>query len=66
MLSALHATVSVLELPIDAPSTIRDLTIDVTDPLKIYTIYRASRRYGFQSLVERYESPLDPLTLINN
>jgi hypothetical protein len=53
--SALWAAVPLLpQLPKDAPQEIRRLTIEVEDPERVYSIYRASRRHNFQILVERY------------
>lgn len=45
-------------LPPDAPSELQKATVDVKDPERVYSIYRASRRYHFQLLVERYEEVL--------
>ena len=42
------------QLPPDATPELRALTVDVEDPKKVYSIYRASRRHGFQVLVERF------------
>ncbi|KFY22333.1 hypothetical protein V493_06658, partial [Pseudogymnoascus sp. VKM F-4281 (FW-2241)] len=41
-------------LPPDAPPELLKNTVDVRDPQRVYTIYRASRRYNFQLLVERF------------
>jgi hypothetical protein len=51
------------QLPPDAPQGLKALTVDVEDPKKIYSIYRASRRHGFQILVERF-APLHLLCYI--
>jgi hypothetical protein len=40
-------------LPSDAPADIKKLTIDINDPLRVYTIHRASRRHGVQLLIEK-------------
>jgi hypothetical protein len=40
-------------LPPDAPPELLKNTVDVRDPQRVYSIYRASRRYNFQLLVER-------------
>ena len=40
-------------LPADAPEEFRKLTISVEDPTRVYSIHQASRRHGFQILVER-------------
>jgi hypothetical protein len=42
------------QLPLDAPPELKRLTVDVRDPKRVYAIYRASRRHGFQLLVERF------------
>lgn len=41
-------------LPSDAPAELKKHTIDVNDPKKVYVLYRAQRRHGFQDLVQRY------------
>ncbi|KAI9736542.1 MAG: hypothetical protein M1818_006053 [Claussenomyces sp. TS43310] len=41
-------------LPSTAPQELRDLTVDVLDPNKVYTVYRGFRRHNFQVLVERF------------
>ncbi len=41
------------QLPADSPPEVKKVTIDVEDPRRVYTIYRASRRHSFQILVER-------------
>jgi hypothetical protein len=52
--SALWTAASSLpQLPSDASEELRNLTIDVGDPKKVYCIYQASRRHGFQVLVEK-------------
>lgn len=40
-------------LPIDAPNEVKNLTIDIDDPKRVYAIHRASRRHNFNILVER-------------
>ena len=40
-------------LPFDAPPELKNLTIDVDDPKRLYAIHRASRRHNFNTLVER-------------
>jgi hypothetical protein len=40
-------------LPIDAPNELKNLTIDVDDPKRVYAIHRASRRHNFNILVEK-------------
>lgn len=41
-------------LPADAPPELEDFLQDIEDPSRVYAIHRASRRHGFQLLVERY------------
>jgi hypothetical protein len=50
------AALSFPQLPPDAPSELKALTVDVEDPKKVYFLHRASRRHGFQILVERFGS----------
>lgn len=60
-LSALLAALSIPPtLPPDAPQQLRDLTIDVVEPKKIYSIYRGSRRHNFEILVERQAHNASP------
>ncbi|OBT77593.1 hypothetical protein VF21_04553 [Pseudogymnoascus sp. 05NY08] len=56
VLSALWAaqSSSFPHLPPDAPPELLKNTVDVRDPQRVYSIYRASRRYNFQLLVERF------------
>lgn len=51
--AALWAAASPATLPNDTPAVLRDLTITVDDPKRVYVIHNASRRHGFQTLVER-------------
>ncbi|KAI0100231.1 hypothetical protein GGR51DRAFT_575500 [Nemania sp. FL0031] len=41
-------------LPVDAPSEIRDLVVDIENPKRVYTIHRASRRHNLQLLIDRF------------
>ncbi|KKA29841.1 hypothetical protein TD95_000420 [Thielaviopsis punctulata] len=41
-------------LPNDAPSELRDYLINLEDPRQLYKVHRASRRYGFIALVEKF------------
>ncbi|RDL36988.1 Hect, E3 ligase [Venustampulla echinocandica] len=54
--AALWASAPLPRLPEDAPDRLKDFAVDVNvdDPRRIYTIYRAARRHLFQILVERY------------
>jgi hypothetical protein len=40
-------------LPVDAPNELKNLTVDIDDPKRVYAIHRASRRHNFDVLVER-------------
>lgn len=44
-------------LPIDAPNELKNLTIDIDDPKRVYAIHHASRRHNFNILVERSIRP---------
>ncbi|KAI2472832.1 hypothetical protein F4781DRAFT_382058 [Annulohypoxylon bovei var. microspora] len=54
ILAALWEQVPFPRLPLDAPSEIKDLVIDVENPKRVYAIYRASRRHDLQLLVEKF------------
>lgn len=41
-------------LPADAPEEFKRLTVNVEDPKRVYSIHHASRRHGFQILIEKY------------
>lgn len=41
-------------LPNDAPQELREYIHDIDNPRRVYAVHRASRRHGFQLLVERY------------
>jgi hypothetical protein len=43
-------------LPADAPEEFKRLTVNVEDPKRVYSIHHASRRHGFQILIERSET----------
>ena len=51
--AALWATSPFPRLPPDAPEALRNVTIDLDDPKRVYTIHQAARRHHFQVLVER-------------
>jgi hypothetical protein len=55
VLSALWAAQvsSFPHIPPDAPIELKKVTVDIKDAERVYSIYRASRRYHFQLLVER-------------
>lgn len=52
--AALSRTGSFARLPEDAPPELKDITVEIEDPKRVYTVYRAGRRHNFQLLVERY------------
>ncbi|KAI1380278.1 hypothetical protein F4677DRAFT_406315 [Hypoxylon crocopeplum] len=54
ILAALWEQVPFPRLPIDAPSEIKELVIDVENPKRVYAIYHASRRHNLQLLVEKF------------
>ncbi|KAI1764972.1 hypothetical protein GGR53DRAFT_288794 [Hypoxylon sp. FL1150] len=54
ILAALWEQVPFPRLPVDAPSEIRDLVIDVENPKRVYGIHCASRRYNLQLLIEKF------------
>lgn len=41
-------------MPPDAPTELREHVVDIDDPRRVYAIHRASRRHGFQTLVDKY------------
>lgn len=48
-------------LPSNAPAELKIHTVDIDDdPKKVYVLYRAQRRHGFQDLVQRYCSLFVP------
>jgi len=55
--AALWEAASFPRLPIDAPDQLKSLTIDIDDPKRVYTIYRAGRRHNLQNLIERFGLP---------
>lgn len=52
--TTLWAVAPFARIPEDAPTELRKLTIEVHDPRRIYTIHKASRRYHFELLLDRY------------
>ncbi|KAH9996440.1 hypothetical protein F4779DRAFT_606977 [Xylariaceae sp. FL0662B] len=54
VLAALWEQVPFPQLPLDAPSEIKDLVINIENPKRVYAIHCASRRYHFQLLVEKF------------
>ncbi|KAI1777034.1 hypothetical protein F4818DRAFT_333201 [Hypoxylon cercidicola] len=54
ILAALWEQVPFPRLPIDAPSEIKDLLIDVENPKRVYAIHCASRRHNLQLLIEKF------------
>ncbi|KAI1341203.1 hypothetical protein F5Y15DRAFT_414322 [Xylariaceae sp. FL0016] len=54
ILAALWEHAPFPRLPLDAPLEIRELLVDVENPKKVYSIYRASRRHDLQLLIEKF------------
>lgn len=54
LLAGLWETAPFARLPWDAPSELKDLVEDIENPKRVYAIHRASRRHGFQQLVEKF------------
>lgn len=54
LLAGLWETAPFARLPWDAPSELKDLVEDIDNPKRVYAIHRASRRHGFQQLVEKF------------
>ncbi|KAI0199863.1 hypothetical protein F4808DRAFT_202498 [Astrocystis sublimbata] len=54
LLAALWERAPFPKLPLDAPSEIRELVVDVENPKRVYTIHRASRRHHLQLLIDRF------------
>lgn len=54
LLAGLWETAPFARLPCDAPPELKDLVEDIENPKKVYAIHRASRRHGFQQLVEKF------------
>lgn len=52
--TTLWAVAPFARIPEDAPTELRKLTIEVHDPRRIYTIHKASRRYHFELLLDRF------------
>lgn len=54
LLAGLWETAPFARLPWDAPPELKDLVEDIENPKRVYAIHRASRRHGFQQLVEKF------------
>lgn len=54
LLAGLWETAAFARLPADAPQELKDLVEDIENPKRVYAIHRASRRHGFQLLVEKF------------
>ncbi|KAI0386534.1 hypothetical protein F5Y04DRAFT_124375 [Hypomontagnella monticulosa] len=54
ILAALWEQVPFPRLPVDAPSEIKDLVVNIENPKRVYAIYCASRRHDLQLLVEKF------------
>lgn len=58
LLAGLWETAPFARLPWDAPPELKDLVEDIENPKRVYAIHRASRRHGFQQLVEKFITQL--------
>lgn len=56
--TALWRPANLPRLPSDAPAELKKHTVEVNDAKKVYVLYRAQRRHGFQELVQRFENQL--------
>ena len=54
LLAGLWQEAPFARLPIDAPAELDEHVQDIENPSRVYAVHRASRRHGFQLLVERY------------
>lgn len=54
LLAGLWETAPFARLPSDAPPELKDLVENIENPKRVYAIHRASRRHGFQQLVEKF------------
>lgn len=54
LLAGLWETAPFARLPCDAPPELKDLVENIENPNRVYAIHRASRRHGFQQLVEKF------------
>lgn len=57
LLAGLWEEAPFARLPWDAPTELREFVEDIENPKRVYAIHRASRRHGFQQLVEKYAMP---------
>lgn len=53
LLAELLSSTSLPRLPSNAPEELRRYTVDVKNHKKLYKAHQASRRHGFQALVEK-------------
>lgn len=54
LLAGLWETAPFARLPGDAPPELKEMVEDIENPKRVYAIHRASRRHGFQQLVEKF------------
>lgn len=54
LLAALWNEAPFARLPADAPQDLLEYVREVENPKRVFAIYQASRRHGFQLLVEKY------------
>lgn len=51
-LESIMEAVKLPQLPVHAPQKLRDNTVDIEDPRRVYAVHRAIRAYSFSSLQE--------------
>lgn len=54
LLAGLWQAAPLIRLPPDAPPELKQYVQDIESPRRVYAIHRASRRHGFQLLVDKY------------
>jgi hypothetical protein len=57
LLAGLWQEAPFARLPSDAPPEVKAIVQNVENPARVYAIHQASRRHGFQLLVERSVQP---------
>lgn len=63
LLAGLWQEAPFARLPPDAPPELQEYVVDIDDPRRVYAIHRASRRHGFQTLVDKYGAMASPVHL---
>ncbi|TQS38112.1 hypothetical protein Golomagni_01389 [Golovinomyces magnicellulatus] len=54
MYTALWNVVTFVRLPDDAPLELKESSIEIRDPRRVYAIHKAARRHDFQLLMDRF------------